>query len=1301
MKMLKVRFLLNVALMTLSVWASAAEQPPRAAILADASLPAVGCATPAATFEKALKNEGYEVELLDADSLSDSARFNAQQFDLLIVPTGASFPLSANASLLNFLKHGGNLLTTGGYAFDNLVIKENGAWISQNQRNARAAQTARDPAVSRIFNGRFENGLKDWGPSSLTACTVVNEPSLAGPRYAKAVCEHAEVGVSFSKQLSVTPGSTVLVSAMAKTRSIVGVGFAFLAVYQYGADGKLITFRDFAQIHDTLDWNRREARIAISPQAVRVMFNAGLYLASGTLMFGDVTCAPVPAEVRINAHYGDPGDALGLQPDQMPLFSPDQKIEGIGLCASRDADLPKSWSSPGAITGFEATAQLRGAATWEPLIDVMDSYGRSAGVAGTIISHYLGPFAGSHWAIFGVTNRDIFAGVSGETLLKSVLRRFKSGISVDPFTTNFALYHVGETAHFEVAVRNTGHIPANAEVTATVTDVDPPSAARTLWSGSSRNITIEPGKSTVVSYDVPISSSYPDTAAVRLRLTSNGIVLLKETGFCVESNRVVAAGTSVKYKDNGFELRAPGKQAGRPILFGTDTWGSMFSSPSANPLTWYRDLQMMRDYGLHMFENLQYTPAGYQFSEVQQRQLDGLIQLSQRTGLVYMAGLLIGQDVAVDDAELARQAEFCHHFALRYRHVPGLIYYLNGDFQLHLKDTPDLRRLWNAFLTEKYRDDASLHLTWGALAPAEKLGAIPVAEAVAGTAFDLRAADTSEFQASLLRRWVNALTAAIRSADTAHPITSEYYQQPYSGVDLRLSIGIQDAANIGYFGPPPVDITRLLSTIKWNDMRRAGKAMNIGEFGVKTHNAWAPEREPWGYQVARSDAYRNRLFSYMVHAAVACGVSKIQNWCWSDDPDGMFPWGTAFINPLRPRPALKLWRNLRLLSDAAGTQPKKSDTVLVISDYWRLGAHSNLGQDGIMHAIECLLATNTPFEVINQSDINSIIAESPLPKRIVFPCAIGMNRRQLACLYAMASAGCHIYFSGDISITPEGTHDLSRLTEYCGVRSTGTRSHPSGLSIPTLTPDGASTYSTSSGIAMYRNRIGAGEIVYSPEPWECGAAHDTPVHQQMLAASRKSNPYLDILPAIGAKAIQVSASAGIWRALGSESATGSRVVLFPQLTTDRGEPGPGGTVSTHLLGRTLQWGPASGWPCAAVLNAAGKPTTLTGTGTLRIDGKEAINSASPWILAAQDGVAINRSLELLLSLAEGGKVRVCTSVTGLTASIVEWRKGKAVVVSSLPVMQLGDRVEISAPANELVLLAPKRMVERALRGLDR
>jgi len=54
----------------------------------------------------------------------------------------------------------------------------------------------------------------------------------------------------------------------------------------------------------------------------------------------------------------------------------------------------------------------------------------------------------------------------------------------------------------------------------------------------------------------------------------------------------------------------------------------------------------------------------------------------------------------------------CRQFAARFKRVPGLIYYLNGDFQLRLKDLPDLQRQWNQFLRERYATDEALRQAW-------------------------------------------------------------------------------------------------------------------------------------------------------------------------------------------------------------------------------------------------------------------------------------------------------------------------------------------------------------------------------------------------------------------------------------------------------------------------------------------------------------------------------------------------------------------------------------------------------------
>jgi hypothetical protein len=124
-----------------------------------------------------------------------------------------------------------------------------------------------------------------------------------------------------------------------------GPGFAFLAVYQYDRDAKLVAFKDFAQVRGTQGWRRYENHFAIVPNAAKVVFHAGLYLASGTMWFDEVTCAPVPREERINAHYGRPEDGLVITPAQLTLFSPDQPITGARLIAAPTALIGSDWRS--------------------------------------------------------------------------------------------------------------------------------------------------------------------------------------------------------------------------------------------------------------------------------------------------------------------------------------------------------------------------------------------------------------------------------------------------------------------------------------------------------------------------------------------------------------------------------------------------------------------------------------------------------------------------------------------------------------------------------------------------------------------------------------------------------------------------------------------------------------------------------------------------------------------------------------------------------------------------------------------
>ncbi|MBI5092681.1 MAG: hypothetical protein HZB26_09600 [Candidatus Hydrogenedentes bacterium] len=708
----------------------------------------------------------------------------------------------------------------------------------------------------------------------------------------------------------------------------------------------------------------------------------------------------------------------------------------------------------------------------------------------------------------------------------------------------------------------------------------------------------------------------------------------------------------------------------------------MFLSPAQSPWTWYCDLETMHDYGLHMFENLQYAPKDYVYTEVQQKQLDALIQMTQRFGLAYMAGLLVGQDVAVSDGELAKQAAYCRQFAARYKTTPGLVYYLNGDFVLKLKDLPDIRRLWNAFLGKRYANDAALRSAWGAAAPEAALGEIPVKEYLATSWYDIRARDVAEFKSELMRRWIGALCAAIRSEDAEHPITAEYYQWPYDGVDLRLTVAGMDAANIGYFDTPKRDTARLMSTIKWNDMRRSGHGVNIGEFGVKTHDAWTPERGGYGYHLQRTDDERNQLFWWMTHCAMAMGVSKIQNWCWSDDPDREFPWGMAWNNPLRAKPALKLYRNMRLLSERIEPAYASADVVVVMPDTWRLGAPARFGYDVLSNAIECMLATNVPFDVVNESELANLL-KTP-PRLALMPCAYALSDDNVERLRKLAEAGSCVYLSGDFSIDGLGARKAERLERLAGAKFECVGEPVSGMPVPQVTPIDAKVLENPTHKPLYQRSLGKGMVVWSPEPWEVLPGRDLFVEAPNLTQDPATNVYLSLTPLAGVTApLELRAEQGIWRATLTASGANRLVTVFPSSST-----GERGTVHIKASGAELDLRSSVSVPAMTLIGPEGKPLLATGSGSLDVGGQRVLEGAGPWCVASLDAQALGDSRTLMANSTAQGSVWWRSSATELSAWMVEFLDGQLRVIAPAPLVRRNEGWELAAEPNELYVILP-------------
>ncbi|MDH7570175.1 MAG: hypothetical protein QHJ73_11390, partial [Armatimonadota bacterium] len=196
------------------------------------TIPSSGAASSPETLAAALKDAGFGVAFLNSDQLADPATLNRATFDVLVLPYGASFPVKAADNFRRFLRRGGKFLSTGGYAFDNLLERRNGRW---------------------------------------------EKPAVAAPPDV----EDARWRYAFSaKELRARGGTFTFVGRM-RTLNVRGEGFAFLAVYQFGRKGEIVAWKDVCHLTGSQAWNEYRYPFEVHPQAERVEVQAGLYRCHG------------------------------------------------------------------------------------------------------------------------------------------------------------------------------------------------------------------------------------------------------------------------------------------------------------------------------------------------------------------------------------------------------------------------------------------------------------------------------------------------------------------------------------------------------------------------------------------------------------------------------------------------------------------------------------------------------------------------------------------------------------------------------------------------------------------------------------------------------------------------------------------------------------------------------------------------------------------------------------------------------------------------------------------------------------
>lgn len=135
-----------------------------AVVLHEPGMPIRGAASSAPVVRQILAGADIAARLVSARELADPAVLDATKIDLVVLPTGQSFPVAARDNLVRFLRAGGDLLQLGGYAFENLLWEQEGRWYDEagfgRLNPARRAEAATLFRPMNTARGKPRNELK-------------------------------------------------------------------------------------------------------------------------------------------------------------------------------------------------------------------------------------------------------------------------------------------------------------------------------------------------------------------------------------------------------------------------------------------------------------------------------------------------------------------------------------------------------------------------------------------------------------------------------------------------------------------------------------------------------------------------------------------------------------------------------------------------------------------------------------------------------------------------------------------------------------------------------------------------------------------------------------------------------------------------------------------------------------------------------------------------------------------------------------------------------------------------------------
>ena len=677
---------------------------------------------------------------------------------------------------------------------------------------------------------------------------------------------------------------------------------------------------------------------------------------------------------RLNTRYGEHGDTMKLQTDQIGVFDPSFLLRNVAsvTTAADQFVLSEKWHAEITLEGPAAIAMTGNNSPvfpdvngrWIPLLETSDRLGRPRGPAAALVLNHRGPYSGSNWGFIGVTNRDLFNGDFPvvDRLFVSACQRLLAPSYLVALKSNFACYKPGETVTLHATVRSSaGALSVRFRMGNEVLSETPVTngAATATWR---------------------LEQILPDFREFSAELLADGTpVDVLRSGFTVWNPARTEEGPRVTLSNNYFDFN------GRPLFFGgANTTGMMWYSDNEDPLVWRHDFERMGDFAMNTLRILHFSPfcnatnpasRGTSFDlasrpEKTCRQTDAIVQLAQPSQVSIFLSLHDWIPLDLSDEELKAQQEWNRFWAGRYGGFHGMLYDIQNEPGTALNNAAVLRPLYEQWLKDRYGSLQAAYAAWQGSSAKPEIDF----DAKAAGWDDLRTRDNGRFRAWVYARWQRANGEAVKAVAPHAPVTVGHLQNLTASEKVLDTAGI-DFVNIHHYGA----VDHLRSVLKLIDRRFEGKSFSLGEFGSKVAHS-ARNSGSWGDPAEASVAH----YLAVGHYALGMGASFIANWSWKDFRDSVFPWGVNHAD-LTPKPVLEAYRNMMLLFRTAEPRYEPPFLYLVLPDSFRFGAETARIHDALRRSADWLLSANVPFGVINEEALDRLPAEA---QALIWPLAV-------------------------------------------------------------------------------------------------------------------------------------------------------------------------------------------------------------------------------------------------------------------------------------------------------------------------